>query len=107
MTREQKALIALVVVVVLGLLVLTTNLLGGLVVLVLGLAGWVVALRGTHPKGPAKPGLDEVIGTAPTAVGTLPAPPAAPPRATPAEDPPVVVVAPPDGGEDHARRQAQ
>ena len=58
MTREQKAAAAIGSVIAVALfLMLTWSLIGGLAVLVLGLAGAVAALRVTHPRGRHRPSL--------------------------------------------------
>jgi hypothetical protein len=58
MTREQKAAAAIGSVIAVALfLLLTWSVIGGLAVLVLGLAGAVAALRVTHPRGRRRPSL--------------------------------------------------
>lgn len=62
----NRETLAWVVLGVMGLLVVAVaaaaNLFAALVVAVLGLSGWVAALRGSHPRGRSKPGLDSLLG---------------------------------------------
>ena len=61
----NRETLAWIVLGVIGLLVVAVaaaaNLLAALVVALLGLSGWVAALRGSHPMGRSKPGLDSLL----------------------------------------------